>query len=225
MIDWNLMGILATISISAIALALYPFKNNIKAIVILVPVCALSLGLGYAKWGGYAKRESFLAGIEKKKQVAAVLKTVNGKDELILKLKQQVQRNSDSAKGWYLLGRLYASQDSWSDANECFEKAYQLKPEEISIIINVAQSKLQLNHQQFNKEIRSLFEKALRLNNQQPDALAMLAMDAFIHKDYEKAISLWQQLLQLMPTNSEDAKAVRKAIARAQEQLKHESRS
>lgn len=225
MIDWNLIGILATTGIFAIALVLYPLKNNIKAIVILVPVCALSLGLGYAKWGGYAKREIFLAGIEKKKQVADVLKTVNGKEELISKLKQQVQSNPDSAKGWYLLGRLYASQDLWTDANESFEKAFKLKPDDIAIIINVAQSKLQLNQQKFNPEIRSLFEKALQLNNQQPDALAMLAMDAFIDKNYEKAILMWQQLLQLMPPGSEDAKAVRKAIARAQEQLKQKPKS
>tara|TARA_Y100000588_G_scaffold392296_2_gene503651 strand:- start:149 stop:826 length:678 start_codon:yes stop_codon:yes gene_type:complete len=220
MLDWNLIILLLIVGLLGVGLVLYPFKANLKAIIILVPVCALSLVVGYSKWGSYDKRQTFLANIEKQKRVASALKSVSGTDALISKLKEQVENNPEPAKGWYLLGRLYASQDNWNSANTCFEKAYERAPDDIAIIINIAQSQLQLNHQKFTPEIRHLFQKALTIDKQQPDALAMLAMDAFMNQNYEKAIALWQQLLQLMPTSSEESNAVRKAIARAQEKLK-----
>ena len=56
-------------------------------------------------------------------------------------------------------------------------------------------------------------------NPKQPDALAMLAMDAYQEKHYQIAINYWQQLLIITPPNSDAAKALRKAIAKAQAKL------
>lgn len=48
----------------------------------------------------------------------------------------------------------------------------------------------------------------------------MLAMDAFVSHAYEDAIRYWQRLLKLAPEQSEEAQAIRKAIAKAEEHLR-----
>ena len=62
-----------------------------------------------------------------------------------------------------------------------------------------------------------MFFSVLKSNPKQPDALAMLAMDAFLSKAYSQAIAYWERLLVLVPKDSEDALAIRKAIAKAQQ--------
>lgn len=47
----------------------------------------------------------------------------------------------------------------------------------------------------------------------------MLAMHAYLSHDYEAAINYWQRLLQLAPAQSEEALAIRKAIAKAEKQI------
>ena len=77
----------------------------------------------------------------------------------------------------------------------------------------------QLNHQKFNGESRALLQAVLKKNANQPDALAMLAMDAFIGHAYQRAIDYWQRLLKIAPPQSDDAEAIRKAIAKAQQHV------
>ena len=116
-----------------------------------------------------------------------------------------------------MLGRLYASQGTWEKAKAAFAMASELEPDSEKYRINYAQSLWQLNHQAFNDAIRAVFFSVLKSNPEQPDALAMLAMDAFLSKAYSQAIAYWERLLVLVPKDSEDALAIRKAIAKAQQ--------
>ena len=55
----------------------------------------------------------------------------------------------------------------------------------------------------------------LQRNPNQPDAIAMLATDAFEQDDFQQAIDYWQHLLDLIPPQSDEAKAIRRAINKA----------
>ncbi|WP_229776955.1 tetratricopeptide repeat protein, partial [Alicyclobacillus cellulosilyticus] len=79
-----------------------------------------------------------------------VLKSIKSPQELILKLKTRVDNNPLDPRGWYLLGRLYTTQEAWDDANQAFKTAYALNSDDIQIAVNYAQSQWQLNHHQFN---------------------------------------------------------------------------
>ena len=148
-----------------------------------------------------------------------MLKTINSPQELIDKLRAKLDDSPKSAKGWFLLGRLYSSQKDNPNALKAFTKAYQFQPHEDEFAVNYAHSLWQQNNQQFTPQIKKIFNALLIKNPNQPDALSMLAMDAFVSHAYEDAINYWQRLLLLAPSKSEEAKAIRKAIAKAQEQL------
>ena len=121
-----------------------------------------------------------------------------------------------SARGWYLLGRLYGGQNQWQNARDAYAKSQQLKADE-GAELGYIESLWQLNGQQYNEEIRQLLLAMVKRNPVQGDALSMLAMDAYQRKDYQQAILYWRRLLPMVPAESEEGKALRKAIAKAQE--------
>jgi len=190
--------------------------SSLKTILVTVCICMVC-GVGYWHWGAWDKWNKYQRQLEKQQYLQTLLKSNDNPAIWIEKLTLKLKANQNSAKGWYLLGRLYASQERWDKARVAFAKAKQLKPENIPITVNYAQSLWQLNHQAFNDEIRGLLHAVLKQKPNQPDALAMLAMDAFLRHSYKSAIDYWQQLLKVVSPQSKDALAIHKAIAKAQQ--------
>ncbi len=177
------------------------------------------MAFAYWRWGAWPDWQKYIQQQAKQQQVQAMLRSVRNPQDLIAKLQARLEHQPDSARGWYLLGRLYASQDQWQQAHDAYAKAYRLKPHDEQITVNYAQSLWQLNHQAFDTEIRTLFQSILLKNVNQSDALAMLAMDAFVGHAYQQAIDYWQRLLKNSPPHSEEAQAIRKAIVKAQQKM------
>lgn len=218
--EWLLIFIFALLLLVAVALALYPLQRKFRLFQIGVAlILIIGSSIGYWHWGAWKTIIAYSQQERLKIQAQSVLKSIKNPEELIDKLKQHLKVKPNAARGWFLLGRLYASQGKWAAAVEALDKAHQLKPHNEQFTVNYAHSMWQLNGQRFNSHIRSTYQDVLKDNPNQVDALSMLAIDAFQEKAYEKAIEYWTQLLALVPSDSADAKAIRKAIAKAQDFL------
>ncbi|KTD35994.1 cytochrome c type biogenesis protein CcmH [Legionella nautarum] len=217
--EWWLLISFIVLGLFALPLALYPLRNTKLLIVVVVPVLVIFSSFAYWRWGAWPAWQENQHREATQQQVQAVLQTIKSPAELVERMRARLKQDPSSERGWYLLGRLYASQGQWLEARDAFLKALELKPENEITLINYAQSLLQLNQQQFNGQIRTLLKNLLQKDPNQPDALAMLAMDAFTEKNYQLAIDYWQQLLKLAPEQSEEALLLRKAIAKAQQKL------
>lgn len=217
--EWWLLGILLILLIVALSVLFYPLRTSKLSTMLMAPILFTLVTLSYWHWGAWPEWKNHLHRQERLQQAQAMLQSMRNPQEVIDRLKARLTLQPDSARGWYLLGRLYVSQDQWQNAHDAYTKAHQLQPDNDQITVNYAQTLWQLNHQQFNDEIRKLFQSVLQNNVNQPDALAMLAMDAFVGHSYQLAIDYWQRLLTLAPPQSEDAEAIRKAIAKAQQSM------
>ena len=211
---------LLLLTVFAMVIALYPLRKHKGLQLILLPLMLIFCGYGYWHWGAWSAWQNYLQQQDKQRQVQAVLQTLHGPQDLIEKLKAKLNDNPESARGWYLLGKLYASQQDWNNAMQAFSKAHHFVPDDELITINYLQSQWQLNEHHFDEVSRSLITAVLAKNPNQPDALAMLAMDAFMSHDYQLAIDYWQRLLLLAPKDSDDANEIRQAIAKAHKLLK-----
>lgn len=219
MSDWVLISVLAVIALSAIVFFIYPLKANKKFMgVVSLSLLAL-IASAYFYWGGFAQWHNYQQAQESQKLAKQMMRSIKTPKELIAKLKAQLNDSPKSAKGWYLLGRLYMTQNDFEQAVVAFAKAHHFVPENEQYMVNYAHSLWSLNNRQFNKQIRSLFNELLRQNPNQPDALAMLAMNSFLNNEYEQAINYWQRLLKQASPKSQEALAIHKAIAKAQEQI------
>lgn len=220
MLEWVLLVILACFFSVALTLVLYPLRLRKSLILGLSSALIIVVSSAYWQWGAFAAWHHFLDDKANQQQIQSLLQSIRSPEELITKLKNRLDKQPDSAKGWYLLGRLYVSQNEWKQAYQAFAAAKKLQPDDEQININFAQSMWQLNNRVFNEAIRAEFQAVLKHNRQQPDALAMLAMDAFLSHDYHLAIGYWNQLLDIIEPGSEDAFAVKKAIAQAEQHIR-----
>ncbi|KTC80000.1 tetratricopeptide repeat protein [Legionella cherrii] len=218
--EWWLLGALAALTGLACIFMVYPFKRRFIASLLLFPTVFLVAFAGYFYWGGFGGWQQYVHHLKSQEQAKKILESVKSPQELIDKLKAKLDDSPKSAKGWYLLGRLYSSQNDKQNAVNAFAKAYQFNPDDEQFAVNYAHSLWVLNNQQFTEQITEIFRRLLKNNPNQADALAMLAMDAFVSHAYEDAISYWQRLLKLAPEQSEEAQAIRKAIAKAEERIK-----
>ncbi|MDF1758647.1 MAG: tetratricopeptide repeat protein [Legionellaceae bacterium] len=212
--EYKLLIVFAVVSIIALLVVLkplgkYKLKTNLLVCIILMVVTTL-----YYVWGGYLDFHKHNIDIVSKKNVGEMLKNIKGPQDLIDKMSAHLQKDPNSYRGWYLLGRIYYSQNMKKQALDCFAKAYKLSPDDNLIIVNYSQTLLETDDLKGREMLESLLDK----DPKQPDALSILAMDAYRLGKYKKAIDYWQRLLVLVPRQSEESEAIRKAIAKAHSQ-------
>jgi cytochrome c-type biogenesis protein CcmH len=220
MTAWFFMLGILSLLLLALVLVFYPLRHTIRgakryafALLILIIVA-----FAYVQWGQVFDLIDVWQQQKKQVQVQAMLASVDADPQkLIKKLERHMEQTPGDPKGWYLLGRLYASQGEWSKAHDAYAKAHHLNPSDEKIGLNEVQSLWELNHQQLNDEARRLLLVILEKNPQQLDALSMLAMDAYLRHAYPQAIDYWEAMLGLIPPDSNDAALIRKAIAKADE--------
>ncbi|MFU8797371.1 MAG: tetratricopeptide repeat protein [Gammaproteobacteria bacterium] len=124
----------------------------------MVPLMFLIiLGLAWLQWGNEKEVSQWL---ELKK-----LRTELGHsaDTVIKRLKKQLETNPNSAKGWYLLGKLYLSQENYTEAVEVFAKANHLQPDDPETLLNYGQALLMAKQ---SKEAAAIWRK---LRSHYPD--------------------------------------------------------
>lgn len=202
----------------AVAMVVYPLRRYKLTALILASVVIILALVGYLVWGAWPQWQQHIKQQIQQKRVDAVLSQLSGPDDLIKRLKTRLDIKPNDAKGWYLLGRLYASQQRWPKSYQSFKKAFALNPNDEKITLNFVQAQLQINGQ-LNEKSLELINKLLLVNPNQLDALSMLAMNAFAKHDYQEAINYWQKVLSKLDKRSKEAKAIRKAITEGEKRL------
>ena len=213
--EWGVLVSFALLGILALGVALYPLRQSQKLLFALVPVFGLVLTLGYVVWGGFPAWHAFKQEEKKQREAEQVVRSFGSVDVLIERMKARVATTPKDAKAWFLLGRVYGSEGHWTQAYDALTMAHTLAPKTEEFTLHYAQSVWETHHQAFDEETRGLLITVLTEHPNQPDALAMLAFDAYNRHLYQDAVMYWERLLRLTPSVSEDADKLRQAIAQA----------
>jgi cytochrome c-type biogenesis protein CcmH len=226
MINVGLILAFGLLLLLAIGIVFYskPRLSGASAMAVII-LFVVGASAGYWQWGAWQAFAAYHRDQLVQSNARAILKSFKSPQAIIDKLQSHLSTHPESARGWYLLGRLNANQGKWQPAFDAFSHAYTLEPNKIDIAVNYAQSLWQLHHQQFTPKIRKLFKLILKQDPNQPDALSMLAIDAYQQHAYQQAIDLWRRLLPLTPPGTAESDTVRQAIAKAQQEANQSSAS
>lgn len=214
----NLIGLAGVMSFLVLMFALVPLKRHPFAVRIAVSFgLLLMFVMSYWMWGGWREYVAYQQAVEKRARAEAVLKSMGDVQAVIVRLRTQVMQHPKQVKGWYLLGRLYASQNQWTNAVQAFTTANQLKPDDERITLNLAQSLLATENPPSVEQAKHLLHHLLEQHPNQLDALAMLAMEADARHADAEALEYWRRVLMILPPNSEEANQIRDRIERMKE--------
>uniref|UniRef100_A0A486XXL8 Cytochrome c heme lyase subunit CcmH n=1 Tax=Rheinheimera sp. BAL341 TaxID=1708203 RepID=A0A486XXL8_9GAMM len=113
-----------------------------------------------------------------------------------LGLRTRLANEGDDAVAWMLLGRIRLSQGAAEQAVDAFERALQLTPERIPLLLSYAQALILLGDENSLARAGRAVAKILTAEPANSDALSLMALIAYENGDMQQAASAWQMLLQ-----------------------------
>lgn len=136
---------------------------------------------------------------------------------LVDKLIAHLKAEPDDADGWQMLARTYAAMGKQADANQAFNTAEKLRPNDATLLSDHAVAVAIANNRKLEGEPMQLIERALKADPKHPKALALAGTAAFERKDYKGAVRYWEDLAKLEPADTPFAEQIRGSIAQARQ--------
>jgi cytochrome c-type biogenesis protein CcmH len=138
--------------------------------------------------------------------------------QMVARLEQRLKEEPNDPQGWARLGRSYDVLGREDDARRAYARAYKQAPENAEIIAAYAGFLMSREPSSMSSETVSLFRKLHTLEPQHPGALWALGFAAYQQQNFSEAVSYWDQLLKLLPPDSQVVPQLRHAldIARAE---------
>ena len=189
---WITFAIMSLMAVGFAAWPLYKHRRGLTPLVgaAIIFVVALSSGL-YYRQGNPDLQSAGGSGADA---------GLPGMDDAIASLAQRLEENPENADGWSMLGRSYMSVGNYSGAVEAFEKAMQLESgQNAQTLVALGEAQLALTNSPIDGSIASLFENALALDANNPQALFYGGIAAFNRGDNAMAADRWERLLASNP--------------------------
>jgi cytochrome c-type biogenesis protein CcmI len=116
-----------------------------------------------------------------------------------LALRTKLALEGDDAVAWFVLGRIWFSQGLVDESLEAFEKALQLTPERVNLLLSYAQALLVTESAENMQKAAQSLGLVLQKDPANTDALSMLALLAQQRGDVKEARAAWELLLAQLP--------------------------
>lgn len=186
----TLWTVLAAMSLVAIGFAIWPLYRHTRGLTPLIAaatvfVAALSAGLYY-----YQGNPELPSG-------AATLPEM---EDVIGNLAARLEENPEDVNGWKMLGRSKMTVGDYGGAVDAFERAVELESaEDAQTLVSLGEALLASTGSAIEGRIASLFENALAIDTNNPQALFYSGIAAFNRNNRELAAHRWERLLALNP--------------------------
>jgi len=151
--------------------------------------------------------------------IADALATSECSSALESRIRARLQARPDNPYYWLLVGRMSQSKGHFATAANAFSKAAALMPEDGAVHAHYAQALFLAAGNKVTAAVESEIARAIALDPANSIALELSGIAAFGKSDFRAAILAWQGALQQAAADSEEAKALGAAIAKARESL------
>jgi len=132
--------------------------------------------------------------------------------EMVARLERRLREQPNDAEGWARLGRAYDVLERENEAEQAYERAYQLAPDNPEIIAAYGGMLVSRNPAQPPAQAVALFQRLHRIDPQHPGALWILGLVAFNDNKFRQATQYWETLLKQLPADSEVEPQIRHAL-------------
>jgi len=139
-----------------------------------------------------------------------------GSLENIIKLEKSVAADPENAIAWTELAKAYSDINRKEDAIRAFAKAHELRQDSALILSMYAEEVFNANPRDPDGRALMLYTKLNKLSPKNPDGLWFLGLASYSEGNLGRTIELWNQLLAVLPPDSEGYASVRQALSRVE---------
>ena len=161
----------------------------------------------------------YVLGTPRGLQPEAAQAPVVGPDQIqamVGRLAARLKTQPADAAGWRMLARSYETLRRFSEAGEAYRQLIKLEGESADLLVDYAVVLGMSSGQHLSGEPQRLLERALVLDPNHVQALALLGSAALEGGDQASAVRAWQRILALVPADSEIGRSITASIAKAQ---------
>jgi cytochrome c-type biogenesis protein CcmH len=139
---------------------------------------------------------------------------------MVDKLAARMKERPDDADGWAMLGRSYMALGRHDDAVKAYATALKLRPDDATLLADVADVTAVKNGRSLDGEPTKLLERALKIEPDNLKALALAGTAAFNRGDFAAAVKFWDHAIAVGPADSPMVEMSRGGAAEARERGK-----
>jgi cytochrome c-type biogenesis protein CcmH len=182
--------ILAVLCLAALAFVVWPlYRSSGKLTPVLAAVIALTVGLSAVLYNEIGQPG-----------VPSGAGSMPDADEVVNSLAKRLEENPEDVNGWILLGRSYQSMQQYDEAITAFEHALKLEQgQNAQTMVALGIVLMESQGGQSTNRSSSLFENALALEPNNPNALFYAGSAAANSGNIALAADRWEVLLGLDP--------------------------
>tara|TARA_B110000211_G_scaffold234610_1_gene305088 strand:+ start:354 stop:1604 length:1251 start_codon:yes stop_codon:yes gene_type:complete len=139
-----------------------------------------------------------------------------------LALRTKLSQTGDDEVAWMLLGRVAMSLNEFDMAQQSFDKALQMNPDNMQVLISFSQVLLLEGSEANMTRAAGMLSKVLKVEPTNLDAISLLALIAYERKDWPQAKAAFEVLLASMQKNDTRYEMIAGRIADIEEQMQAE---
>jgi cytochrome c-type biogenesis protein CcmH len=137
-------------------------------------------------------------------------------EQMVSRLAARLAQQPGDAAGWRMLARSYETLRRFDQAADAYRRLMALEPENPDVLVDYAVVLGMTLNGSLAGEPEALLAKALALNPNHLQALALSGSAALERGDVENAIKPWKKILALVPADSDIGRSITASIAKAQ---------
>ncbi|KDC53809.1 c-type cytochrome biogenesis protein CcmI [Pseudoalteromonas sp. S3431] len=139
-----------------------------------------------------------------------------------LALRTKLSRSGDDEVAWMLLGRVAMSLNEFDMAQQSFDKALRMNPDNMQVLISYSQVLLLEGSEANMTRAAGMLSKVLKVEPTNLDAISLLALIAYERKDWPQAKTAFEVLLASMGKNDSRYSMISERIADIEQQMQTE---
>lgn len=137
-------------------------------------------------------------------------------EAMVARLAQRLQERQDDPDGWRELARSYETLGRFELAIDAYRHLEKLQPEDADMLTDYAVTLAISRGRSLSGEPEALIKRALEVDPDNVQALALAGSAAFERADYDNAIKPWKRVLALVPAASDAAASIADSIGKAE---------
>ncbi|MDH2924523.1 formate-dependent nitrite reductase complex subunit NrfG [Nicoletella semolina] len=121
--------------------------------------------------------------------------SIQRNEHYIVNLQNQLRDSPNNGELWFELGQAYALNNDFEFAHIALNNARVILDNRPAVLGVIATNDYYWHKQRLTDQAKQWITQALATDPQESASLLLLASDAFLHNDYQQAITYWEKVL------------------------------